>query len=30
MVLRKAKPVSDARADPTPMRWGIIGIAIAF
>ncbi|MGZ3284433.1 MAG: sulfate ABC transporter permease subunit CysW [Xanthobacteraceae bacterium] len=30
MVLRQVKPASDARADPTPMRWAIIGIAIAF
>ena len=30
MVLRKGKPASDARADPVPMRWAIIGIAIAF
>src|SRR6188472_3169564 len=30
MVLRQAKPASDARADPTPMRWAIIGITIAF
>jgi len=30
MVLLLVKPASDARADPTPMRWAIIGIAIAF
>jgi sulfate transport system permease protein len=30
MVLRQVKPASDARADPTPMRWAIIGITIAF
>jgi sulfate transport system permease protein len=30
MVQRKGKPASDARADPVPMRWAIIGIAIAF
>ena len=30
MVLRHVKPASDARADPTPMRWAIIGITIAF
>ena len=30
MVLRQVKPASDARADPTFMRWGIIGITIAF
>jgi sulfate transport system permease protein len=30
MVLRQVKPASDARADPTPMRWAIIGISIAF
>jgi len=30
MVLRQVKPASDARADPTSMRWAIIGIAIAF
>jgi sulfate transport system permease protein len=30
MVLRQVKPASDARADPTPMRWAIIGIANAF
>jgi sulfate transport system permease protein len=28
--LRQVKPASDARADPTFMRWGIIGITIAF
>jgi sulfate transport system permease protein len=30
MVLRHVKPASDARADPRPMRWAIIGITIAF
>jgi sulfate/thiosulfate transport system permease protein len=30
MALRKGKPASDARADPVPMRWAIIGIAVAF
>jgi sulfate transport system permease protein len=30
MSLRKVTPASDVRADPTPMRWTIIGIAIAF
>ena len=30
MNLRKATRASDARADPKPMRWAIIGIAIAF
>jgi sulfate transport system permease protein len=30
MVLRQVKPGPDARADPTPMRWAIIGITIAF
>src|SRR6478735_8559759 len=30
MVLRQVKPASDARADPTFMRWAIIGITIAF
>jgi sulfate/thiosulfate transport system permease protein len=30
MSFRKAKPASDARADPAPMRWAIIGIAVAF
>jgi sulfate transport system permease protein len=30
MSLRKVTLASDVRADPTPMRWTIIGIAIAF
>jgi sulfate transport system permease protein len=30
MSFRKVKPAADARADPAPMRWAIIGIAIAF
>jgi sulfate/thiosulfate transport system permease protein len=30
MSFRKVKPASDGRADPTPMRWAIIGVAIAF
>jgi sulfate/thiosulfate transport system permease protein len=30
MSLRKVTPASDVRADPTPMRRTIIGIAIAF
>jgi sulfate transport system permease protein len=30
MALRKGKPASDARADPVPMRWAIIGIAVTF
>jgi sulfate transport system permease protein len=30
MSFRKVKPASDVRADPTPMRWAIIGVAIAF
>ena len=30
MSLRKATRASDARADPAPMRWAVIIIAIAF
>jgi len=30
MSFRKVKPAADVRADPAPMRWAIIGIAIAF
>jgi ABC-type sulfate transport system permease subunit len=30
MSVRKATRARDVRADPTPMRWAIIGIAIAF
>jgi sulfate transport system permease protein len=30
MTLRKPTRTSDVRADPAPMRWGIISIAIAF
>jgi sulfate transport system permease protein len=30
MTLRKATRPSDVHADPTPMRWVVIGIAVAF
>jgi sulfate/thiosulfate transport system permease protein len=30
MSSRQVKPASDVRADPTPMRWAVIAIAIAF
>jgi sulfate transport system permease protein len=30
MTLRKPTRTSDVRADPAPMRWAIIGVAIAF
>jgi sulfate/thiosulfate transport system permease protein len=30
MTLRKPTRTSDVRADPAPMRWAIIGIAVAF